>query len=241
MDRRTPSAWRRSVRPFAPLLGLWATASLMLWVLVRQDGIPYEEFLLDPSQYGGRPWYVGLISNLGVLGWTAAAVSSGIGAVAAIRGGRPGAAGFLRAGATLSTLLLLDDLFQLHIIVPRTLGLPKVSFYGLYAVLAGWWILGSVSELLRTRWPLLGAAAGALSVSVVVDVVGGGREWSLVAEDSAKFLGILAWALYFVTTTTDIVGSLADAARLDRAARSDRATRPGTDETAPVMTHTTRR
>lgn len=192
-----------------PLVLVWALGSALLWGLVGQDGIPYADLVLDPAQYGRRPWYVGLISNLGVLGWTTAVVTAAVGAGAANQGGRLGAAQLLRAGATLSGLLLLDDLFQLHIVVPRTLGQPKLLFYILYGGLGAWWALSSTRELLRTRWPLLIAAVAALAGSVVVDVAGSGTEVALVLEDSAKFLGILAWALYFSMTTRDIVGSLA--------------------------------
>ncbi|MEL7155828.1 MAG: hypothetical protein AAFN30_04430 [Actinomycetota bacterium] len=209
MDRRTNTWLQRGLRSLLPLLVVWAFGSALLWILVQQDGIPYADLVLDPAQYGRRPWYVGLVSNLGILGWTTATVTSVVGAGAAVRGGRHGAAQFLRAGATLSGLLLLDDLFQLHIVVPDTLGQPKLVFYLVYGLLGGWWALASARELLRTRWPLLVAAVFALGGSVLVDVFGHGAGAALVVEDSAKFLGILAWALYFSVTTHDIVGSLA--------------------------------
>lgn len=211
MDRRTSTRVAQGLRPMLPLVVVWLAGSLVLWAVVRQDGIPYADLVLDPAQYGRRPWYTGLVSNLGVLGWTTATVASAVGAGAAQRGGRPGAAQYLRAGASLSGLLLLDDLFQLHIVVPRALGQPKMLFYVCYAVLGAWWAFGEARELLRTRWPLLIAAVGALALSVAVDVLGGGGEQALILEDSAKFLGILAWALYFWLTTSDIVGSLASA------------------------------
>jgi len=179
----------------------------LLIAITKQNAIPYEDLLLDPSQYQGRPWYTGLVSNLGVLAWTVAAAAATGGAWIANAARRHGATAMLRGGALLTTLLLLDDLFQLHIIVPKTLGLPKVSFYGLYLVLSVWWLSSSWFELRRTRRLLLTAAVIALGCSVLFDQVaatGGG----LVAEDSAKFLGILAWALYFVTTTRDIARSV---------------------------------
>ncbi len=224
MDRRTNSRVANGLRPLLPLVAVWLSGAIVLWALIRQEGIPYADLVLDPAQYGRRPWYTGLVSNLGVLGWTTATVASAMGAAAAHRGGRPGAAQYLRAGASLSGLLLLDDLFQLHIVVPRALGQPKMVFYACYAVLAAWWAVGETKELLRTRWPLLGAAVAALATSVAVDVLADGGEGALVVEDSAKFLGILAWALYFWLTTADIVGSLAASA-------------PGPTSARPEQTH----
>ncbi len=193
----------------APLAVVWAGAGLLLAVAHRQRTIPLETLVLDPAAHGGLPWYTGLISNLGILGWTTATVGAGLGAMAATHGARPGAATFLRTGALLSALLLLDDLFQLHSVIPRTVPVQKVGWYGLYLTLGLAWLAASQVEIRRTRWPLLAAACGALSTSVAVDLVGDGGRTALLAEDGAKFLGILAWAHYFAATANDIIGSLA--------------------------------
>lgn len=223
-ERRTGPSWRADLRPIAPLAVLWLAGSTFLFALVRQEAIPYEDLLLDPTEYGGRPWYSGLISNLGVLGWTTAVVAAAGGGWLAALGSRRGASEMLRGGALLSGLFLLDDLFQFHIIVPRTIGAPKASFYLLYALLAGAWANGNRREFLRTRWHLLGAAVAALGASVLIDLFGNDRSTHLLAEDSAKFLGILAWALYFVLSTSDIARSLA--ARPVRPALDPRAEAP---------------
>ena len=181
---------------------------MLLLALVRQRAVPYEELLLDPAHYGDRPWYTGLISNLGILGWTTATVAAAIGGWIGRLVDRTGASELLGGGALLSGLLLLDDLFQLHIIVPKTIGAPKTVFYVLYLVLATSWVIANRREIGRTRWQLLAAAVVALSISVAADRLATNAGPSLIAEDSAKFLGILAWALYFVLTTRDITRSI---------------------------------
>ena len=211
MERRAYDGARQGLDSLTPLLGGWAVACALLWLLLGQDGIPSEDLLLDPAQRGGLAWYTGLVSNLGVLGWTAATTGAGLGAVAAAHGRRLAAAEMLRAGATLSGLLLLDDLFQLHIVVADALEVSKLMVYLTYAGLGLWWGLVHRRELQRTRWPLLFAAIAALAVSALVDLAGDGRGRALIAEDSAKFLGIQAWALFFLTTTSDIVRSLVTA------------------------------
>lgn len=207
-ERRAGPSWQTDLRPIVPLAILWLLGSAFLLALVRQDAIPYEDLLLDPAQYDGRPWYTGLISNLGILGWTIAAVAAAGGGWIAGLGGREGASELLRGGALLSGLLLLDDLFQFHIIIPKTVGAPKLAFYALYFVLASAWAYSNRAEFVRTRWHLLVAAVLALMISVTVDLAGDGRSTALLAEDSAKFLGILAWALYFVLSSRDINESL---------------------------------
>ncbi len=207
-ERRTERSPIAGLRPIAPLAVLWFGGSVLLLALVKQNAVPIEELLLDPTSYNKLPWYTGMISNLGVLGWTTATVAAaGAGWVSRL-GGRQRAAQMLRGGSLLSALLLLDDLFQLHIVVSKTIGTPKAGFYAMYFGLALWWSVGAAAELRRTRWPLLAAAGAAFGGSVVVDQLGTPSELSLLVEDSLKFLGILAWAQYYVLTARDITRSI---------------------------------
>ncbi|MEE9416500.1 MAG: hypothetical protein V3V01_14545 [Acidimicrobiales bacterium] len=210
-ERRTTRLLADQLRPLAPLGAVWFAALLLLLAVVAQNVIPYEQLLLDPTDSGGLPWYAGLVSNLGVLAWTTATVAAIGGAWVSRVAGREGAASMLRSGATLSALLLLDDLFQFHSYLPGQLGFPKAAFYALYMALTAWWVLSEHRELARTNFRLLHAAGFAFATSIAVDQFGvGSVDVSLVLEDAAKFLGVLAWALYFVVTTMDITRSIID-------------------------------
>jgi hypothetical protein len=81
----------------------------------------------------------------------------------------------------------------------------------MYLVLGLWWLLSNWSEALRTRWPLLGAATSALSASVGTDQLMATSSMTLAIEDSCKFLGILAWCLYFTLSVRDIGVSIVTA------------------------------
>ncbi len=207
-ERRARRLFSTSLRPLLPLAAGWATASVFLGALAAQDVIPYEQLVLDPNFYGDIAWYTGLVSNLGILGWTVATVVAATGGWLAGRANRPGARALLGGGALYSALLLLDDLFQLHVVVTHALGAPKAAFYVCYLVLGCWWATANAGELTRTRWPLAAAAVTALSMSAVVDQVMSTGSVGLVAEDSCKFLGIVAWSLYFVLTGRDIALSV---------------------------------
>ncbi|MEZ5407339.1 MAG: hypothetical protein R2761_04890 [Acidimicrobiales bacterium] len=207
-ERRARRLLSASLRPLLPLAAVWAVASVFLGALAAQRVIPYEQLVLDPNAYGDIEWYTGLVSNLGILGWTSATVVAATGGWLAGQAGRPGARALLRGGALYSSLLLLDDLFQLHVVVTHALGTPKAAFYAGYVVLGCWWAWTNAGELSRTRWPLAAAAVAALSLSVVVDQGVPPGSVALVAEDSCKFLGIVAWSLYFVLTGRDIALSV---------------------------------
>ncbi len=200
---------------------MWLGALTLLLALIVQNVIPYRELLLDPSYANGTPWYTGLVSNLGILAWTTATVAAASGAWVSWLGGRLGAAAMLRGGAVLSTLLLLDDLFQFHSVIPNRLGLPKASFYAMYLGLTWWWIVSERVELRRTNNKILIAAGAAFAASIGIDQFGlGSRDVSLVLEDAAKFLGVLAWAMYFIITARDITRSIVTELRL-QAARAE--------------------
>ncbi len=213
-DRRADNRRSRRRHQLGPLIVLWSIASLLLTLLAVQQLVPYDQLMLDPNRSLAVPWYFGLLSNLGVLAWTVAAVSGMLGSWISHAAGRRGASTMLATGSALTLLLLLDDLFQAHVGIAKLFGLPKASVYVAYAVLACAWVGSNWKEIRRTRWRVLLAATMALGTSVVFDqgasIIGMNPSFALVIEDGAKFLGALAWAQYFALTTKDIVGSVLD-------------------------------
>lgn len=202
---------RRSnqLRVVLPLTFVWAVGALVLWSTLRIGSIDDAQLLLDPTSVAGLPWYTGLISNLGVLAWTVAAVSAAAAARIAELGDRRSAARFLRQAAMLGGVLMLDDLFLLHSSVfPQALGVSKRVILLGYAVLTIAWAIANVVEIRRTRWGLLAAAGFAVAISLGVDQIAPVSDTALVAEDSAKFLGVVAWATYFALTARDIAESV---------------------------------
>jgi hypothetical protein len=192
-----------------PLITVWSAGVIVLWAVLRANSFNDREVLLDPAHIAGLPWYTGLISNLGVLAWTLAAVAAAGAAHIAHLGGRSGAAHFLKQATVLGTLLALDDLLQLHSSVfPKMFGVSKTMVLGMYALLGLGWAITNRREILRTRWGLLVAAGIAMGGSIVVDQLFQDRTWSLLGEDGAKFLGVLAWATYFTFTARDIASSV---------------------------------
>jgi len=212
-ERRSTRSNAARLRPLLPLAAIWFVGLLLLSALVVQREVPYDQLLLDPNSINNAPWYTGLVSNLGILGWTTATASAFFGAGVASYGGRRAAASMLRRGGLLSGVLLLDDLFQLHVIVKPLFGISKSAVYVAYLLIAGWWVATQFRELRRTRIELLTASGFAFALSVVVDQLGTAipgmtSQSALLVEDASKFLGVLAWAQYFVLTARDIMRSI---------------------------------
>ncbi|MFV0526748.1 MAG: hypothetical protein ACK5RL_19870 [Acidimicrobiales bacterium] len=207
-ERRHNRTLFDGLRPLAPLGPVWLAGSAFLLLLARQGAIPHEQLLLDANAYGDIPWYTGMVSNLGVLGWTVGAVMAAFCWWTARIGGRAGAARMMSGGALLTTVLTLDDLFQFHAVAAHQFDVPKQAVVAVYGLLLLAWATENRSELARSPWPLLLAALAAFAVSNLVDKVGGPSSTWLVVEDAAKFLGILAWAAFFTVTTAAVTRSL---------------------------------
>jgi hypothetical protein len=243
-ERRRSVAAAQRLSDLIAITIVWGAGLVVLAVAGLQTQIPVAQLLSDPATVNGGMWYAGLISNLGAIGWTVAMTAAAGGAFVARVGGRPRSTiSFLRGGALLGAMLLIDDLFQVHQrLLPREVGLSKPVVLLIELVLAGGWALTSIGELRRTRWHLLVMAGGAFAVSLVVDQLIAGPESGarILVEDGAKFLGVLAWALYFVRTAADIVASIArrSAAVSPQSSSANQSSSPGSEAgPAPSTDH----
>lgn len=211
--------------PLVPLVPAWGFSIVIIGLVSLQSSENIDRLFLDPNFSGGLDWYVGLVSNIGVLGWATAAVSAFWGAWWCRLGARGGAARFLGWGGVLGTYLMLDDLFELHAgPLPEALGVSKHVVEAMIVFATLIWVVRHWGELLRTRWPLLVAAGAGLAGSIVIDAMdlGGSPSFALLSEDGAKLLGIAAWAAYFVATSADIGRSVLSAASaVDRGGADD--------------------
>ncbi len=197
---------------------------MLLAAVGIQRSAPVEDFLLDPASVAGVAWYTGMLSNVGILAWTVAATAAGGGAWLSARLGRSTAAVFLGTGSALTSLLLVDDLLQLHAVLLPSLGLTKTTAQLLIVAPAPLWAWVNRREILRTRWMLFGAAIAGFALSLLADqwlVAPDPTVMDVMIEDGAKLLGVVAWAQYFVLTTVDIARSATDEtlARADGAPR----------------------
>ena len=203
-DRRYVGHFRRSV---VPLIVVWGFGIVVLAASLAHGNV--RELFLDPAYANGGPWWTGLVSQLGVLGWTTAAVSAAWAGWIARHTGRRSAARFLGRGALASLVLMVDDLVGVHSMF-WALG-PLGKPFGLALVLSpvGAWLWVFRTDIRRTRWVLLVGAFAGNALSVVADTLGNGSVSNEAAlfEDGPKFLGILAWATYFIASTYDIARS----------------------------------
>jgi hypothetical protein len=208
-ERRSPIPLRRELSLLVPLFVGWTAAVMLIFVIAALDPDARDNVLLHPA-LNGFPWYTGLLSNLAVVGWIVASTAGFLGGFVAWVGNRKAAARMQIMGAVVTLAAAFDQLFQFHRII-----LGTDSFGGRALVLVSYIVLGSVwvivnqKELARTRVIILGAAMSSLLMSATVDLLGNEIVTSrALFVDGTTFLSAMAWAIWFVTTTTDISRSV---------------------------------
>jgi hypothetical protein len=196
----------RQVRLVWSIVGWLALASITLmgsvWVTHQLTGIPYGHMTRDPAQAMGFPIYVGYISQLGIFFWAATSAVCLL-CLWALRG-RPETLEYRRfflAGALLTLVLALDDVFLIHDeVFPKMLGIPDWVLFLVLTGLTGLLVIQSFKLILRTDFLLLIVAFSFFALSIGLDLIQPPHFDPYIVEDGAKLVGILSWMVYFFRT-----------------------------------------
>lgn len=220
MNATIPGGEIRSARSSAILVGTVWLGSIAVFVAVAvQSATPVGVLLRDPQDTTGSPWYLGVVSTVGLIGWACAATLflGGASILRSIRGRRTARRSLLVVGA-LTTLLLVDDALLVHDDwLQRSANLEFVA-YGVYVIVGLGWLIGFRREIVAGPWPVGAVALTSLALSVAVDVVFAdvGNDWRLLVEEGAKFAGIWTLAAYAaLTAAASIAQAVAEPARVD--------------------------
>ena len=197
-----PSAgWREfSHLIFAGIFGCLAIALVVLasWLLDE----PAAVFTREPQQVLHGSFYVGSFSNLGGLVWfgAAAILSFAVGL-------KPVDRGALFLAALVTWAMGLDDIFMLHDRVYPKLFLNEIIVSALYFGTIAVIVFRYYRQL--TRSTLVGIA-----IAVFFWVLSAGfdqffNHTAQLAEDGAKFIGIVVWAAAWTRQAYDDISKLA--------------------------------
>lgn len=189
---------------FLPTLALLAALPL----LSAWTGAPVSQFTRDVFSIAEIPVWSGLVSNLGLMLWTATVAVCGLAATVAETSARERTA--LAGAAALSLVLLVDDALLVHeFIAPDRLGIPETVVVGCYVALTGAWLIAFRGEVLGRRRGLLLVAGALFAVSIGMDWIEPDEAewWRYWLEESAKLLGIVGWFGYLTLFSVDALRS----------------------------------
>lgn len=190
--------------PSSYILSLYGPILIVLLIVALQEAAPPRRLTQDPLSIAKLPFYFGIVSNIGILLWCAAAAICFFTAFI-LRQAQASQkfSKFLFWSGMLTTLLMVDDLFMLHeSAFPRLLGVSEKVGIVIYGIAALLYFVTYRRTILKTNWLVLGLSLSWLALSVLLDSVDIfkqvlGTERQYLAEDGAKFFGIATWMIYY--------------------------------------------
>jgi hypothetical protein len=230
----------------------WAYLAVVLPVVVLMAGVVLQPWfaptdLMRDSQViaarhdAASPAY-GLISNLGIV---VLALASGGAATTGLilRHARAPWARLLVWIAGLSLALVLDDLLLLHEAATFAPGAGALiaGAYGLAFLRFATTFRDVIARDLDVGLLLL--SVGALAVSAATDVVVTATQSSVLVEDGAKLLGLVAWSAFAIRTALvaarngDRSASASASTSTSTSASTSAGTGTGSDAPSPVPAH----
>lgn len=171
--------------------------------------------IVDTADVANDIAYAGLFSNAGIFLWIAA------GAVCLYaswdHANFPSERrAMLLAGGLLTWLLAIDDLFRVHDLL-----LPQSLCYTVYASAALFLLVRFQSTIRRLDAPLFLFAGVCLAGSIGVDLLQNHLPLSYAAsqvvEEGLKFLGVVAWSLFWLSAVNRRPGCAHQRRRVDSA------------------------
>mgnify|MGYP000848481823 FL=1 len=190
-----------------PLLAAAGAGILLLvagvYALSVYQGVEPWMLTGDPTALTDSRWWLGFLSNLGIMLWSAAAAMCALGTMLLYRVGAGGRSMlFLLASTALCLALAVDDAFLLHEeVLPAHLRIPEKAVYAAYAVAALAHAGLFWRTLLRTDYVVLLISLACYAVSIAIDLF----TYNMFVEDAFKFAGIVFWVLYFARAVARLV------------------------------------
>lgn len=167
--------------------------------------IQLRALLRDPSAVADFSFYMGAISNIGIILWSATASICVFTATVLRRNSvKNEMVQFLLGSGVFTSILLVDDFFLIHEqFAPKYLGINGKVLFLSYSIIAVVLFFRYRRIIYRNEPALLLLSVAFLSGSVMVDVLSGivfelvGPDMQFLIEDGSKLMGIAGWLGYF--------------------------------------------
>lgn len=203
--------WYRQFKALMPVMLLAYLPALAVLVGIAFAALATGRrawfFTNDLFVLGNLPFYAGILSNFGILLWSATAAICFF-ATVVLRGDDQMRhwRRFLLMSGFFTSLLLFDDLFQVHrIFYPKYVHFTSVLAYCLYGFLSLWYLFCFRKQILETEFLLILFALLFFVLAVVFDTLPLLPRGRTAFSDGLKLLGIVSWFTYFSRTCWRVV------------------------------------
>ncbi|MCT7962346.1 hypothetical protein NG791_16885 [Laspinema sp. D1] len=212
-EARARDSLRDRLTELFPLMVAVYLPTFLIVLLVRQQNrVPIYHLMGDQAKVADWPFYLGMVSRFGILLWCATAAICLFTSLylkplnPSLKHQR-----FLLFGGLITTVLMLDDSFQLHEeVFPTYLGISEKIVYLVYVIMLALYLIKFHKIILNSRYLVfLGLAFVCFALSIlldmraIIDLVEMGliydRDRALL-ENGFKLFGIVSWFTYFSLT-----------------------------------------
>ncbi|WP_051469967.1 hypothetical protein [Fischerella sp. PCC 9605] len=204
LESNTQLVWYgRFKQLFASLFAVYVltiSAFIVVAIISRLKKIPIAYLTRDPAAILGQPFYIGLLSNIGILLWCSCAAICIFSFFVLKKDIKKKESKFLLFSGLLSSILLIDDLLMVHEdVFPNYLHISEKLFFLGYAVILSLYLINFVETIVKTDFIILILAFAFFGMSIVSDTLFSNinNNYMFLFEDGAKLLGIVTWFIYF--------------------------------------------
>lgn len=161
--------------------------------------VPLEILTNDLAVIGDLPIYAGILSQSGILLWSATAAIC-MYSVQFIRNKEHQK--FIKASVYITLLLGLDDAFMFHETLFPSLGIHQKIVFLCYGIMMLLYLFKYYKLILTTDFLLFTLALGWFGISMLIDnfIRDVSPYITKLAEDGTKFIGIVTWLTFFART-----------------------------------------
>lgn len=189
--------------------------SIVVFIAWKTD-ITVGEFTRDIAAIAEINPFNGVISNLGILLWCAAA-SICLFSFAVLQNLKSKYTAiqkkskfFLLVSGLITLILMFDDLFLLHEEIFPSLNISEAAVYCSYMAMILFYILRFRKTIFKSEWSILFLGFVCFGASIIIDYFLGWGSKITLLEDGFKFLGIASWFGYFVRLCFQILNHALD-------------------------------
>lgn len=206
--------WAQVTRVWIVVLITLAFGGLILFGVVQLSqatGHPLSRLTRDPAAIVRFPLYIGILSNIGIILWSATVGICLFASLNLRRSGTRGESLFFLCSGLLGLFLTLDDLFLLHEdLIPGTLGIAEKGYALGYGIVILGYLIIFWRSILASDYVVLFLSLAMFGLSIVIDTKLNTTETTNFIEDGLKFLGILMWTLFFARSAHSALQSKGD-------------------------------
>ncbi|MFT7824134.1 MAG: hypothetical protein ABXS92_05165 [Sulfurimonas sp.] len=191
---------KKSILMMVLVLSFLLVLLLFVYMIGTHYNIPFAYLTRDPASLCKTYPFIGILSNLGILFWSAAAAITFVGAMILSKNNKK-FANFLLFSGLFTSLLLLDDLFMFHEeIFPKVLEIPQNTVLASYFILSLIYLAKFKDEIFQTDYFIFFLALFFFFLSLLCDLFLPYSNIEYLIEDGFKLIGIVTWFVFFART-----------------------------------------